>query len=1061
MMKPIKLIISAFGPYADRMPDIDFQQFEGKGLFLISGDTGAGKTTIFDAICFALYGTTSGTYRDTRNLRSEYAKAGTDCYVDFYFSHQGREYHVWRQPAFERRKQRGEGVITEKEKAVLYVEGDTPVEGLTQVNNAVKELLHIDDKQFKQIAMIAQGEFWNLLNAKTDQRTEILRTIFMTSGYKNIENKLKEHMDADNEQRQRTEQSIVQYFDDVTCDKEDELSSELKELQKRAKSSGSAWNLEELVSLLDAVIASDQKRYETVRAELVKADIELNKNKEALATAETNNRFIERLSKLEAEQERLKEHEKAITELESLLRRQKTAVHEIYPVYCAWAIKNQEASDTAKQLEEKKNGKVSVQKQAAEAEIELTKAQKRKPESEELMKVIHKLAEEEARYQQRDNLTEKLSALEAERETLKEDENTLKTAKNELKRKLEALRGKVADLKNKPGELLETQAQSRELEWLDGAIEDILGRQTKERKKRSKILAAKQKAYEFSFMEYKEAVEQRLEAEGLLEGCRAGILAAGLEEGTRCPVCGSVHHPDLARLPQKSMTEEEFKNIKDREAECQRKKSDANTAAEVAKKAVEEYEEQMRTAILDCFGNGILGISADTAELDALLVSLKNADEGLKVRMNENVLRQKVIEEECSLLEKSEKELEKAAGEDTDKMEADEERLSARKNHIETCITECMTTLNALKELSYPDWHTAAKEKKRAEKQVQEINQDIETAAGAKTKADNELTAIEAELKTLAAGLQTQREDEKQLRSELDGKLAEKQFESPDDMLGFVVSEEILLKNEEEINEYKRAEAANKAGISQAEKDAEGRTLVDVQTLKSKCREQADRVDAIRQTENVISNRVTVNTEKRENILAQRRNLEKSRKEYGICRRLYELVKGTTGNGKITLEQYIQAAGFDGIIAAANRRLLPMSDNQYELYRQEDSLGKKSNSFLDLEVLDHYTGYRRPVGSLSGGESFKASLSLALGLSDTVSSNLGGIQMDALFIDEGFGTLDRKSIESAMDILIHLSGTNKLVGVISHREELIENIPQQIHVRRTRNGSRIDVETCF
>ncbi len=159
------------------------------------------------------------------------------------------------------------------------------------------------------------------------------------------------------------------------------------------------------------------------------------------------------------------------------------------------------------------------------------------------------------------------------------------------------------------------------------------------------------------------------------------------------------------------------------------------------------------------------------------------------------------------------------------------------------------------------------------------------------------------------------------------------------------------------------------------------------------------------------------------------------------------------------LEQYIQAAGFDGILMAANKRLYPMSDGQYELYRQEDSLGKKSNTFLDLEVLDNYTGHRRPVGNLSGGESFKASLSLALGLSDTVSSNLGGVQMDALFVDEGFGTLDRKSIDNAMDILMNLSSANKLVGIISHREELMENIPQQIKVKKAKDGSHISVET--
>lgn len=181
-MKPSKLIISAFGPYAGRVPEIDFTKFEEKGLFLISGDTGAGKTTIFDAICFALYGTTSGSYRDTKNLRSEYASDTAESYVDFYFSHQGKNYHIWRQPSYERKKQRGTGVITEKEKAVFYEEGKAPVEGLTQVNLAVKDLLHIDEKQFKQIAMIAQGEFRDLLNAKTEQRTEILRSHFPDRG---------------------------------------------------------------------------------------------------------------------------------------------------------------------------------------------------------------------------------------------------------------------------------------------------------------------------------------------------------------------------------------------------------------------------------------------------------------------------------------------------------------------------------------------------------------------------------------------------------------------------------------------------------------------------------------------------------------------------------------------------------------------------------------------------------------------------------------------------------------------------------------------------------------
>ena len=228
-MKPIKLIMSAFGPYAGKMPPIEFSQFEEKGLFLISGDTGAGKTTIFDAICFALYGETSGKFRDTKNLRSEYAKESETCFVDFYFSHQGRDYHIRREPSYERINRNGK-VTEEKEKVTFFYPDGTTAEGVRNVDGTeketgiIRELLHIDSKQFMQIAMIAQGEFWNLLNAKTDERTKILRTIFQTSGYNNIEYRLKDRMDASNKLKTQTESSIVQYFSDVTADAEDGLA---------------------------------------------------------------------------------------------------------------------------------------------------------------------------------------------------------------------------------------------------------------------------------------------------------------------------------------------------------------------------------------------------------------------------------------------------------------------------------------------------------------------------------------------------------------------------------------------------------------------------------------------------------------------------------------------------------------------------------------------------------------------------------------------------------------------------------------------------------------------
>ncbi len=283
-------------------------------------------------------------------------------------------------------------------------------------------------------------------------------------------------------------------------------------------------------------------------------------------------------------------------------------------------------------------------------------------------------------------------------------------------------------------------------------------------------------------------------------------------------------------------------------------------------------------------------------------------------------------------------------------------------------------------------------------------------------------------------------------------------FDSVDNMIEFVSDEEEIAEGEEQINAYKKSVDTNKTQLKQAKEDAKGKSYVDIVELERTCNEQKEIVEEYRGKTNDINNRITNNNENMKNILAQKGELEKARNEHSVCERLYKLVKGTTSNGKITLEQYIQAAGFDGILMAANKRLYPMSDGQYELYRQEDSVGKKSNTFLDLEVLDNYTGHRRPVGNLSGGESFNASLSLALGLSDTVSSNLGGVQMDALFVDEGFGTLDRKSMDNAMDILMNISSSNKLVGIISHREELMESIPQQIKVKKNKEGSSITVE---
>ena len=1058
-MKPIKLIMSAFGPYAGLAPEIDFKKFEEKGLFLISGDTGAGKTMIYDAICFALFGETSGTFRDTKNLRSEYADESTDTFVDFYFSHQGRNYHVQRSPGYERKKIRGTGTTTEKGKAVLYQEGEVPIEGPEKVNNEIKALLHIDEKQFKQIAMIAQGEFWNLLNAKTEERTKILRTIFQTGGYNSIEFKLKDRMDVGVKERDRIENSIVQYFDDVLADPENELTVTLKELQERAKTTGSAWNLEELTEVLGKLIDSDTEKSGVINEDLKRAEEVFEKSKETLITAETNNGFLKRVDDLKIREKQLADRKTEIDEKERLLNRQKQATREVHPVYLSWKEKENDLLVIGKQIREKNEEVKMDLESAGKSAQDLEKAKEDLPQAEKLLGMINKITEEEAKYQQRDDLTAEIRRLQNLMAGFSGQEKQLEEKENLLKERIRSFKDTVGLLKGTPEKLTEAKALAQRYRELWNRMGQIAKGRIPERNTMKSELAQSQQIYERAREAYEKASHDRGIAERILDDSRAGILARNLVEGQKCPVCGSEHHPQLAVMPDYAVTEEEFRKMKKDEERLHTAKSEANTNAQSAKSALLLYEDQLKADILDCLESKLLGKEYSCEEVDDCVKALEDARKVLDDKIRENEKTVAGLEKDNATLTTAETGLETLQGKETEALATEKEAFAQKKQKTEKEAAEKQAVLKTLAVLSFENWKTASAKREEAREERGMILGWMDKAAELKKQADEKLASDRSALEILLQSQKSKQEEEAGQKKKLEEALAKNSFASADEMLGFAVSEDVIARCEEEIHRYRQEVTVNHQQLKVATEDAKGRTLVDIEVLKERCNALDEEVKGKRSECNGIVNRLQGNRDKLEKIRSLEPQLQKARKESSICTRLYELVRGKTGNGKITFEQYIQAAGFDGIIAAANRRLLPMSDGQFELFRRADSIGKQSQNFLDLEVLDHLTGHRRPVGNLSGGESFKASLSLALGLSDTVSSNVGGVQMDALFIDEGFGTLDKKSIEGAMDILINLSCTNKLVGIISHREELMENIPQQIHVCKTHNGSQITMET--
>jgi exonuclease SbcC len=387
--------------------------------------------------------------------------------------------------------------------------------------------------------------------------------------------------------------------------------------------------------------------------------------------------------------------------------------------------------------------------------------------------------------------------------------------------------------------------------------------------------------------------------------------------------------------------------------------------------------------------------------------------------------------------------------------------VQADKTDVSEEIDELIPMVKTAKEDVEMKLQQAFKMREQLEETANHIFNQIEQKTEQINQAEKKTTQAESRLKFLNEQAEITDGKLQAAKENYEKKLAEQKIFSGDEFLAYAVSESDITRNRKIVENYESDVKANALQLKQAAADAQGKEKTDLAVLEQEIAQSGKLAEQLRQSEGAVKNRIAENTDIHAKIEGLQEQLGICQKRKTICERLYQLVAGQiTGKGKakITLEQYIQAAGFDHIIAAANRRLLPMSDGQYELSRRETPSDIQSKSILNLDVLDHFTGRKRPVGSLSGGESFQASLSLALGLSDTITANAGGIQMEALFIDEGFGSLDKHAIDNAMELLVSLSDNHKLIGIISHREELMENIPQQILVKKTTGGSTLSIK---
>ena len=913
-MRPVKLTVSAFGPYAGRT-EIDLDQLGKSGLYLITGNTGAGKTTIFDAITYALYGEPSGNNRKADMLRSKYAEPGTPTEVELVFEYRDKSYTVKRNPEYLRPKTRGEGFTEEKANATLYYPDGRVVTKLKEVNQAVTEIMGIDKNQFTQIAMIAQGDFLKLLLASTEDRKKIFQKIFYTQNYAALQQALKNEASRLEKTYRALSASIKQTMGGLLCDEDNVLTIEAD------KAKDGQLLLPDYMELLEKIIGEDEAAAGKIKKDLDEADKQM----------ETVTQLLEKAANQRA------------------------------------------AEESLAQARNELNERIPAQEKAVK---DLSEVSKRLPEKEALQESVVQLNALAPLYEERDKKSASLLMIEKEIGTLSLEITSADETVAKLQGEISRFKDERAALESVPADLEKLKAEKSAAE-ADGKVLAELTKAFDDHKTQMRKLRAAQSDYEVKREEAESKKAQYDRGYRAYLDEQAGIIAGTLMDGVPCPVCGSLSHPHPAVKAAEAPSDAELERMKKQAEKAGAAATDASAAACRVKAALDEKANQLKTLAEARFGS---------TEIDGLEGKIGDAEAKLAGRIGELEDRRKGLEEKLKQRAKIDKELPEKEGE-VDKKRASivekRETLSGRqtaKNETEKRISE----LNA--GLPFPTHKELSDEVRKKQEVISAIAKAVDDAKA----------VVDAGEKQIAG---------------LKGRIAEA---------------EKLLESRVEIDEA--AEAERKSEL-------EGR--------RKRLREQGTAVDHRLQTNRGI-----------------RRTLSEKSKEIAAAESRWQWTKALsdTANGdiagkeKVMLETYIQMTYFDRIIARANKRLSTMTGGQYELKRRDVAANMKSQSGLDLDVIDHYNGTERSVNSLSGGEQFKASLSLALGLSEEIQASAGGIKLDTMFVDEGFGSLDEESLQQAIRALSDLTEGNRLVGIISHVAELKEKIDKQIIVTKEHSG---------
>lgn len=1000
-MMPISLTLSAFGPYPDTIT-IDFESFQEDGLFLITGPTGSGKTMIFDAMIFALYGKTSGQIRQTDSLRCDHALNEISTFVEFSFSLHQQNYTIKRNPKYYL-----EGKKTPKQPSALLILPDGKmVEGIKEVNQKMISLLGVDDQQFKQICMIAQGEFTKLIMASSDEREKVLRELFHSETYQKLEEKLKVHL--------KTYQ-----------DKYDLLLNKRKDLMQELQ----VEDHQEYLSKQTKLIASQQKEYDDLKKDL-------DQKKQQLQLYRLQNQRLIQLKDLKQQFQDLKKQENDYQELNKTVDTLKKAQETNY-LYISY-IKQQKKLQTLKLnqedfLKQLKKLEKDYQEKKVQADFLDYKQQtkeKLQNQIQETKQLINQIYQYQNDYQNLQTLKQQYRMLDEEHKLfLKKKEKF----ENGLQRDQERIQSEQ-QVQSKYELIKQQYVRLNEQKVKVHQLSDYYDQILKLNENKSDL----QEEYTVVEKQVDHEKMQYNQMEKLYFRKQAGIFALQLKEDQPCPICGSLHHPHPAQIEKEDITKEKLdqqaKKVKQQEHRLQdilQKILLSNQKKEMLVKQTKQLSSELN--IQEEISKEIF-----IKELDHLSKDEK--------RMKKEYLE---LQDELKYIQKLKKSVALSL-KDMSTYESKELKQAQSLENIQVQIHQLSGKLDdSMRQYEIGEVN---KNYQQIQKKYRQLSLEIETIQQDYEKVKNKYL----EIKTKISSLNQQIIQEQEIYDELDNKYhtALDAFINEEEFLNLKTQINQISILEKKYQDYLISLKSLNEQIISLENEVKDSTYVDLSSLSETIKE----VNQQLREKNDDLEKLKIDYSLKEKMIKDiqkiNQQLKKDEDTYQRYLDLYNLASGKN-NARVSIERYVLATYFENMLIYANVIMKQLSQGRYQLLRKDDAGKGRSQQGLELDVFDQESGNIRSIKTLSGGESFKAALSLALGLSRMVQDYAGGIELNTLFIDEGFGSLDSQSLDQAMNCLMELHHENKLIGIISHVSDLKDRIERQLVVERKQKQSVI------